>query len=124
MADVEDECVHQVFVLANMCALGLYTLKFIDALAERTEDIAVDATNGINNSGIQLFAVLVEVDGAGAPLAYLFVEKDTSPSSVFTRILTQILDEFLRHLYQTELDLVTGCAQGYRLGCLPGPASK
>jgi hypothetical protein len=34
----------------------------------------MDATYGTNNAGVELFAVLAEVDGTGVPLAYCLVE--------------------------------------------------
>ncbi|KAI9806204.1 MAG: hypothetical protein M1825_006319 [Sarcosagium campestre] len=35
----------------------------------------MDVTYGTNNAGMELFAVLAELDGTGVPLAYLFLEK-------------------------------------------------
>ena len=43
-----------------------------------TKEVAIDATFGKNNAGMDLYAVLAELDGTGVPLAYLFVEKDNS----------------------------------------------
>ena len=52
-------------------------------LAVETKELAIDATYGTNNSGMDLYAVLAEVDGTGVPIAYMFVNrsgpKDDNP---------------------------------------------
>ncbi|KAI1000651.1 hypothetical protein K3495_g7545 [Podosphaera aphanis] len=66
---------HRSISVANVRALGFYIRASIDALSGTTRKIAIDATYGTNNAGMELYAVLAELDGTGAPMAYLFVEK-------------------------------------------------
>ena len=54
--------------------LAFFILNSISALASRTKELAMDATYGTNKMGVDLFAVLAEVDGIGVPLAYCFVD--------------------------------------------------
>lgn len=68
-----------------------------------TKEVAINATYGTNNAGIQKFVVLAKLDGTEAPLAYFFFEKDVTLASVFLGTLTQILDQFLRYLCQAGL---------------------
>ena len=51
---------------ANVRALTLYIKEAIDVLVPHTQEMAMDATYGTNNMGMELFAVMAEVDGAGA----------------------------------------------------------
>ena len=66
----------------------------------------MDATFGTNNAGMDLFAILAELDGTGIPLAYCFVQtisvEDTRHSG--PGALTAILDQFLRVLKSEGLD--------------------
>ena len=66
----------------------------------------MDATFGTNNAGMDLFAILAELDGTGVPLAYCFVQtisvEDTRHSG--PGALTAILDQFLRVLKSGGLD--------------------
>ena len=73
------------------------------ALLFVTKELAIDATYGTNHAGMELFAVLVEVDGVGIPLAYCFV--GITPSANGTNraesgALTHILGQFLRRIQQ------------------------
>ncbi|KAK0558517.1 hypothetical protein OC844_005089 [Tilletia horrida] len=52
----------------------LYAVDIITALRSRTVEISLDATYGTNSSSHDLFAVLAELDGTGAPLLYLFMD--------------------------------------------------
>jgi hypothetical protein len=53
--------------------LAFYISDSISTLGHAKE-LAMDATYGTNNAGMDLFAVLAEVDGTGVPLAYCFME--------------------------------------------------
>lgn len=103
LEELGDNYIYKVFEISNIRALGIYIRETIDLLSATTKEIAIDATYGTNSAGMQLFAVLAELDGTGVPLAYLFVEKDASCSSAFPGTLTQILDQYLRYLSQTGL---------------------
>lgn len=39
------------------------------------QELVMDATYGTNSAGMDLFAVLAELDGTGVPLCYMFVQK-------------------------------------------------
>ena len=58
----------------NVRAIGFIVEDTRKRLAQRTEEAVIDATFGTNESALDLFAVLVEFDGTGVPLAYLFLE--------------------------------------------------
>ena len=61
----------------------------------------MDATFGTNNAGMDLFAVLAEVDGTGVILAYCFVGAATSSEGngrSDAGAMTSILEQFLRRI--------------------------
>ena len=89
---------HRSISVANVRALGLYIRASIDALPGTTREIAIDATYGTNNAGMELYAVLAELDGTGAPMAYLFVEKNNSSGTSSPGTMTQVIYQFLRVL--------------------------
>lgn len=64
----------KIFQDGDMRGVALYMSDAIARLATRTKEVSMDATYGTNNAGMDLYAVLGELDGAGAPLAYLLVE--------------------------------------------------
>lgn len=64
----------------------------------------MDAKYKINSTGMLLIGVLAEFDGTVFPLAYLFVEKDTSDGIVSNGSMTYVLDQFLRPQLESELD--------------------
>ena len=87
------------YVAANVRGLAFYINDSIQVLASRAKELAMDATYGTNNKGIELFAVMAEFDGTGVPLAYCFVdvfedngkcERKAEPGAVIG-ILTQFL---------------------------------
>lgn len=86
-----------IFNSNNIRALAFYIRKAISLTKEACE-LVMDATYGTNSSGADLFAVLAEVDGAGVPLCYMFVEKqgisDNSRRTV-DGDLTAIIIQFL-----------------------------
>src|SRR6516164_4784086 len=85
-----------------MCALAFYISDSVNALAHHTKELAIDATFGTNNMGMDLFVVLAEVDGTGVPLAYCFMDVFTDNSRGVRRAdpgaTTHLLDQFLRPL--------------------------
>ena len=92
------------FRVENCRALAFYFQTSIKSLARITKEVAIDATYGTNNSGMDLYALLAELDGTGVPLAYLFIKKE-SPKGTATPpgTLTQVLDRSLRPLKQSGL---------------------
>jgi hypothetical protein len=52
--------------------LAFYISDAIGTLTTRAKELAMDATFGTNNAGMDMFAVLAEVEGTGVPLAYCF----------------------------------------------------
>ncbi|CAK7275564.1 hypothetical protein SEPCBS119000_006746, partial [Sporothrix epigloea] len=54
---------------------AIFCQATIQQLGPVTREVAIDATFGTNNAGMDLFAVLAEVHGTGVPLAYLLLEK-------------------------------------------------
>jgi hypothetical protein len=62
------------YVSANVRGLAFYINDSISVLSSHAKELAMDATYGTNNKGMELFAVLAEFDGAGVPLAYCFVD--------------------------------------------------
>ena len=88
---------HRSMFVANVLALGFYIRASVDALSG-TREIAIDASYGTNNAGMELYAVLAELDGTGAPMAYLFVEKNNSFGTSSPGSMTQVIYQFLRVL--------------------------
>ncbi|POS88160.1 hypothetical protein EPUL_000321 [Erysiphe pulchra] len=66
---------NDVFAIADFWALGILINASISTLASKTKEIAIEATYEINNTSMDLFAMLDELNGIGVPLAHLFVEK-------------------------------------------------
>ncbi|KAI0996216.1 hypothetical protein K3495_g11965 [Podosphaera aphanis] len=66
---------HRSIFVANVRAYGFYIRASVDALSGTTREIAIDATYGTNNAGMELNAVLAELDGNGASMAYLVEKK-------------------------------------------------
>ena len=62
----------------------------------------MDATFGTNNVGMDLLAVLAEVDGTGVPLAYCFVEvmpsNDSTKQTADTGALAHILQQLSQRI--------------------------
>lgn len=71
----EENVAHATYVSGRMRGLAIYEAQTISRLKDRTKELLMDATYGTNNSGMELFTVLAEVDGTGTPLAYCFVQK-------------------------------------------------
>ncbi|KAI0999664.1 hypothetical protein K3495_g8534 [Podosphaera aphanis] len=94
-----EEFLHLEFAVANYRGLAFYINASISTLALRTKELAIDATYGTNSAGSDLFAVLAEFDGTGAPSAYLFIEKSVENSTPgVPGKMVQILDQFMRTL--------------------------
>lgn len=66
---------------------------------KHARELAIDASHGTNSAGMELYAILAEVDGTGVPVAYCFVEKKKETDSQVVRggdmgnLLAQFLGE-------------------------------
>ena len=103
LEELGDSYHNKEFFQANIRALGIYVRTSIEALSKTAKEVVIDATFGTNNVGMDLYAVLAELDGIWVPLAYLFIEKDNSTGSTRAGTMTQILDQFLRPLNESGL---------------------
>ena len=96
-------CDHESLYSGNLRALVLFVRESMTALRFVAKDLAMDATFGTNHAGMDLFAVLAEVDGIGIPLAYCFVGVTPSvggTSQSESRGIMHILKQFLRRIQQ------------------------
>ena len=98
LADSPDKYQYATYISGNMRGLAFYVRDPIAVLTSEAKEVAMDATYGTNSAGIDLFAVLAEVDGTGVPLAYCFAEtlasedgKKQKDSGAITCLLTQFL---------------------------------
>ncbi|KAI0992364.1 hypothetical protein K3495_g15822 [Podosphaera aphanis] len=101
LKELGDKYSHEVFTTANLRALAIYIHASISKFAQKTKEIAIDATFGTNNAGMDLFAVLAEFDDTGTPLAYLFVQK-LAPTEAGA--MTQVLVRFIEKIRFLGLD--------------------
>ncbi|KAJ5982326.1 hypothetical protein N7451_012426 [Penicillium sp. IBT 35674x] len=65
---------HAIFTAGNVRALGFFASEPIERLAKSATQLVMDSTFGTNSGGMDLFAVLAEVEDTGVPLAYCLVE--------------------------------------------------
>ncbi|KID82058.1 hypothetical protein MGU_10628 [Metarhizium guizhouense ARSEF 977] len=65
---------HAVFTAGNLRALAFFASETIAKLRNAAPQLVMDSTFGTNSGGMDLFAVLAEVEGTGVPLAYCLVE--------------------------------------------------
>ena len=97
-------CDSKVFTSGNLRGLALFARKPMSCLRSRAKELAMDATYGTNNAGMNLFAVLAEMDGTGIPLAYCFIGKipsvDGAMQGADPGATTGILRQFLSHIRQ------------------------
>ena len=97
------ECIK--FPAGHLSGLAVYVLDSISMLAAEAKELAIDATYGTNNAGMDLFAVLAEVDGTGVPLAYMFVgSSGVKDDNVTTTATKDILIQFLETLKKKGCD--------------------
>ena len=89
---------HSEILSGNVRGIALYVLEVMEALKSCAEELAMDATSGTNNVGMDLFAVLTEYDGTGIPVAYCFIETMIAQDGV-RRVdpgaLSRLLSQFL-----------------------------
>ena len=94
-------CDNAILTSGNLRGLALFVRESMSSLHSEAKELAMDATFGTNNAGMDLFAVLAEVDGTGVPLAYCFLGITPSADGVRRAdagALTHILEQFLRRI--------------------------
>lgn len=64
----------KTFTAGNVKGVAFYVMETMRKLVHAKESV-MDATFGTNSSGMELYAVLAELDGTRVPLAYMFVDK-------------------------------------------------
>jgi hypothetical protein len=98
---------HDVFTAGNLRALGFFASETIKQLLKSTTQLVMDSTFGTNSGGMDLFAVLAEVEGTGVPLAYCLVEllkppqaksAEKKPVRADPGAMTYIIQQFLERL--------------------------
>lgn len=98
---------HGVFTAGNLRALGFFASETIKRLAKSATQWVMDSTFGTNSGGLDLFAVLAEVEGTGVPLAYCLVEllkppraksAEKKPIRADPGAMTYIIQQFLEWL--------------------------
>lgn len=82
LAVSEEKYPYTTYLSGRTRGLAIYIHGSIATLAPETKGLAMDATFGTNNTGMDLFVVPAELDGTGVPLAYLFVETLASDGGV------------------------------------------
>jgi hypothetical protein len=103
--DSNDQNHYAVFTAGNVRALAFFASKPIERLTKSTQ-LVMDSTFGTNSGGMDLFAVLAEVEGTGVPLAYCLVEilkpPQAKPADKPIRAdpgaITYIIQQFLERL--------------------------
>lgn len=97
------QCDHEILISGNLRGLALFVRASMSSLRLEVRELAMDATSGTNNAGMNLFAVLAEVDGIGVPIAYCFVDVIASNDGVKRAdpgALIHILEQFLQRVRQ------------------------
>jgi hypothetical protein len=98
---------HAVFTAGNVRALAFFASDAIERVAKSTTQLVMDSTFGTNSGGMDLFAVLAEVEGTGIPLAYCLVELLKPPQAKAAEnkliradpgAVTYIIQQFLERL--------------------------
>ncbi|KAA8641707.1 uncharacterized protein ATNIH1004_011843 [Aspergillus tanneri] len=83
---------HAVFTAGNLRALGFFASETIEKLRGSAPQLVMDSTFGTNSGGMDLFAVLAEVEGTGANPA------QKKPIRADPGATTYILQQFLERL--------------------------
>jgi hypothetical protein len=98
---------HAIFTAGNLRALAFFASEPIQKLRNTAPQLVMDSTFGTNSGGMDLFAVLSEVEGTGVPLAYCLVELLKPPQSQTVQnkpvradsgAMTYIIQKFLQRL--------------------------
>lgn len=97
----ESENHFEEYAYGGCRGLALFIKETTKILATEVVELCMDATYGTNNEGMELYAVLAEVDGTGIPIAYMFVDKtvnNANPASNLPGGVTYLLQQFLATL--------------------------
>ncbi|KAJ6019708.1 ATP-dependent DNA helicase PIF1 [Penicillium canescens] len=98
---------HDIFTAGNLRALGFFASEPIQKLRNTAPQLVMDSTFGTNSGGMDLFAVLAEVEGTDVPLAYCLVELLKPPQANLAEgkpvradpgAMTYIIQQFLERL--------------------------
>jgi hypothetical protein len=97
---------HAVLTAGNVRALGIFASAIIERLAKSATQLVMDSTFGTNSGGMDLFAVLAEIESTGVPLAYCLVEllkpqdeaTEKRPVRADPGAMTYIIQQFLERL--------------------------
>lgn len=93
--EVGSEYSYKMLNIADFQALKVYIQVSISSLAPRTKELAIHATCGTNNAGMNLYVALAEPNGTGTPSVYSLLNKvgnnKNAKSGNFTKILVKIL---------------------------------
>ncbi|KAJ2970013.1 hypothetical protein NUW54_g12830 [Trametes sanguinea] len=81
--------------------LAFYVMDFIAAWGRNTQELAMDSTWNTNGGNFELFAAMADINGAGLPLAFLFIR--TTPAAAAGAKQT-ILERFLHQLKALGVD--------------------
>lgn len=73
---------HEAFSQANLRTFGICIRGTVEELSIMTKEFSIDATFGTNNAGMDMYALLTELDGNAVFLAYHSLERNFS--NVFT----------------------------------------
>ncbi|EIW53150.1 uncharacterized protein TRAVEDRAFT_100951, partial [Trametes versicolor FP-101664 SS1] len=76
-------------------ALAFYVTDFVGAWAQHTQELAMDSTWNTNGGNFELFSAVADANGAGIPLAFIFIRttKDVgagAKQAVLTRFLERL----------------------------------
>ena len=100
LEEAREDYDYRVLREGNVRGLAMYPKKLIAAVVANAKELAMDATYGTNSAGMELSAVLAEVDGTGVPVAYCFLEKlpaengnRQSQAGATTRVLAAVLQQ-------------------------------
>lgn len=96
------------FASGNVRALSFFAPEAV-RLARSVTQLVMDSTYGTNNAGMDLFAVLAEIDGTGLPLAYCLLDVVKSPNEsgklrADLGAKTDVLKQFLQRLKGLEFN--------------------
>ena len=125
---------HHVLTAGNLRALAFFAPQTTERLANSATQLVMDSTYGTNGAGMDLFAVLAEVEGTGVPLVYCLVEppqgnsvgkKARSDPGAMTSIIQQFLERlkdfgfnpkfFATDKDQAEISAVTAVWPGVKI---------
>lgn len=79
LEELDNDFRHEKHSLAKKNTIGKFTRDSIDKLSKMSRGVVIYETFATNNAGMDLYAMLAELDGVGVRRAYLFLEKKAQP---------------------------------------------